>query len=140
MHRRTFLAVCAAVPFAGACTRYTVVTGRLDGGRVVVARAALADEPFAMVDVPALNFPIYVHRQGPDAYTAVLTRCTHRGCAVEPEGGKLVCPCHGSEYTTAGALLRGPAQRDLTPFPVQTDAENVYVLDVVRVGRAAAAS
>ncbi|MEX2181620.1 MAG: Rieske (2Fe-2S) protein [Gemmatimonadaceae bacterium] len=133
--RRAFLATCAAVPFAGACARMTYVSGRLDGGRVVVTKAALGDDGFAMVDVPTLNFPIYVHRHGEDDYSAVLTRCMHRGCTVEPTAGRLVCPCHGSEYTASGAVLKGPTERALTAYPVTTDAEHIYIHDAVRERR-----
>lgn len=132
IHRRAFLAACAAVPFAGACARLTFVSGRLDADRVVVARSELANEPFALIEVPTLDFPVYLHRQGVDDYSAVLTRCGHRGCTVEPEGGRLVCPCHGSEYTHLGAILKGPTERPLIRFEVATDAEHIYILDVAR--------
>jgi len=132
IHRRAFLAACAAVPFAGACARMTFVSGRLDADRIVVAKTALADEPYALVEVPSFDFPVYVHRQGADEYTAVLTRCTHRGCTVEPERERLVCPCHGSEYSHVGAVLKGPAERPLVQFEVATDGENIYILDAAR--------
>jgi Rieske Fe-S protein len=132
IHRRTFLAACAAIPFAGACARMTFVSGQLEGGRIVVAKADLADEPFALVEVPGHDFPLYVHRHGPDEYSAVLTRCMHRGCTVEPEGGRLVCPCHGSEYTSLGEVLKGPTQRPLIRFAVTTDAERIYIHDAAR--------
>ena len=134
IHRRAFLAACAAVPFAGACARLTFVSGRLDADRIVVAKSDLANENSALVEVPAFDFPIYVHRQGVDAYSAVLTRCGHRGCTVEPAGERLVCPCHGSEYTPVGAILKGPTERPLMRFEVATDAEYVYILDAARAG------
>ena len=130
-----FVAACATVPFAGACARMSYVQGRLDGGRVVVAKADLGTESFALVDVPGLNFPVYVHRHGADEYTAVLTRCMHRGCTVEPTDGRLVCPCHGSEYTAAGAVLKGPTQRPLITYPVTTDAEHIYIDGAVGAAR-----
>ena len=132
IHRRAFLVACAAVPFAGACARLSFVSGRLDADRIVVAKSDLAAEQYALVEVPLLDFPIYLHRQGVDAYSAVLTRCGHRGCTVEPEGGRLVCPCHGSEYTHLGAILKGPTERPLIRFEVATDSEYIYILDVAR--------
>lgn len=129
--RRRFLTVCAVVPvlpIAGACARMAYVPGLIQpDGRLMVSRAEFAKQPFALVDAPGVGFPVYVHQQGPDEYTAVLTRCMHRGCTVEPAEEKLVCPCHGSEYTRGGAVLRGPTQAPLIRFPVTVDAENVYV-------------
>ena len=132
IHRRAFLAACAAVPFAGACARLTFVSGRLDAGRIVVAKADLVNDSYALVEVPSFDFPIYVHHHGVDDYSAVLTRCGHRGCTVEPERERLVCPCHGSEYTHLGAILKGPTERPLMQFEVATDSEHVYILDAAR--------
>lgn len=131
MDRRAFVLACGVAPLVGACARMTYVPGRMDGGTVTVSRAELAGKPFALVDVPSLEFPIYVHREAaPDSFTAVLTRCMHRGCTVEPDQGRLVCPCHGSEYTTLGEVLRGPTREPLIRFEVRVDAENIHILGV----------
>jgi Rieske Fe-S protein len=136
IHRRSFLAACAAVPFAGACARIPYVAGQLDGDRLVVAKSAFGVDPFAMVEVPGSDFPVYVHRHGAEDYSAVLTRCTHRACTVEPEGARLVCPCHGSEYSPVGTLLKGPAQRSLQRFGVTTDETRVIIQGVAGAGAA----
>lgn len=41
--------------------------------------------------------------------------CTHRGCMIGAVyQGKIICPCHGSEYSIKdGSVLRGPATRAL---------------------------
>lgn len=128
MNRRSFLAVCAIAPMAGACARMSYVPGFLaTDGRLIVGRAEFATQPFALVDAPGLEFPVYVHQHASDDYSAVLTRCMHRGCTVEPGDGKLVCPCHGSEYTHVGAVLKGPTQAPLIRFPVTLDAENILI-------------
>jgi len=117
--RRAFVAACAAVPLA-ACARMSYVSATVDGNRLVVSRAVVDLTGFALVDAPGMEFPIYVHKQSENEYSAVLTRCAHRGCTVEPEAGRLVCPCHGSEYTTQGALLKGPSELPLTRYHVTT--------------------
>jgi Rieske Fe-S protein len=50
------------------------------------------------------------------AFNAV---CPHEGCAVSPDDDHFSCPCHGSQFELDGSLRRGPAERGLTPFPVQ---------------------
>lgn len=135
MDRRDFVLACGVLPFAGACVRFHYVRGVVVADRVVVARAGLRGQPYALVETPGLRFPIFVHETAPGEYSAVLTRCMHRGCTVEPAEGRLVCPCHGSEYTPEGAVLKGPTERPLIRFPVQSDAQNIYILDV-QVGAA----
>jgi cytochrome b6-f complex iron-sulfur subunit len=37
--------------------------------------------------------------------------CTHLGCVVpwSSTSNKFMCPCHGSQYSPEGAVVRGPA-------------------------------
>jgi cytochrome b6-f complex iron-sulfur subunit len=51
----------------------------------------------------------------------------HRGCQVEPVDGHLVCPCHGSEYTNQGEVLKGPTLLPLQRYAVTADEEAVVV-------------
>lgn len=120
--------VCGALPavLAG-CARFQFVESGLERGRLVVSRAEFGEGPFALIETPSLPMPIYLYRHAGDEFTAVLTRCMHRGCQVEAADGHLVCPCHGSEYDNAGRVLKGPTQFPLVRFPVETDAENIYV-------------
>jgi ubiquinol-cytochrome c reductase iron-sulfur subunit len=54
-------------------------------------------------------------------YLIVVGICTHLGCvplgqkATDPRGdfGGWFCPCHGSQYDTAGRIRRGPAPANL---------------------------
>lgn len=53
-------------------------------------------------------------------FFAVSSTCTHEGCTVgyNATAGKVQCPCHGSEYSTNGNVLTGPATRALQSFTV----------------------
>jgi ubiquinol-cytochrome c reductase iron-sulfur subunit len=61
----------------------------------------------------------------------VIGICTHLGCIPlgqkpnDPRGefGGWFCPCHGSQYDTAGRIRKGPAPRnlDLPPYTFVTD-------------------
>ena len=60
------------------------------------------------------------------ALTAV---CTHAHCLVGYDAGaeKLVCPCHGSEYSRDGVVLRGPAIAPLATFSATLDATGITI-------------
>lgn len=49
--------------------------------------------------------------------------CKHKGCTVDYNGTKFVCPCHGSEYDMTGKVTEGPSKKDLTTYPTTYDAE-----------------
>jgi len=61
--------------------------------------------------------------------------CTHLGCvplgikASDSRGefGGYFCPCHGSQYDTAGRIRKGPAPRNLplVPYVFQSDTKIV---------------
>jgi cytochrome b6-f complex iron-sulfur subunit len=68
----------------------------------------------ALVATSSGNF--LVSRAG-DAFTALTAVCTHEGCVVSNfQSGTFECPCHGSQYSTSGTVLRGPATRALAQF------------------------
>jgi cytochrome b6-f complex iron-sulfur subunit len=63
-----------------------------------------------------------VARTGQNAVTTVTAVCTHEGCAVSGfANSRYVCPCHGSEFTTSGAVVQGPASSSLRQFPTSFD-------------------
>jgi glycine/D-amino acid oxidase-like deaminating enzyme/nitrite reductase/ring-hydroxylating ferredoxin subunit len=61
--------------------------------------------------------PIAAYRDDEGKVHAVAAVCTHLGCHVtfNPAERSWDCPCHGSRFTTDGAVLEGPAVDDLTP-------------------------
>ncbi len=112
------LAGCASLPY---------VEYVMDGERAVVKKADFAEKGFVLLKVASLPAPLYVRQVEASAYAAVLLRCTHRGCTVQPAGEILECPCHGSRYNHRGEVIKGPAPRNLQPYPVTTDAEHVRI-------------
>jgi Rieske Fe-S protein len=49
-------------------------------------------------------------------FVALSLICKHKGCTVELEGNKFVCPCHGSEYAIDGKVIEGPAKKNLDTY------------------------
>jgi len=112
------LSGCAAAPY---------LVGRPHPRGLSLRTMELGSEGSAFVQSADMERPIFVSRTGDGGYVAVLASCTHRGCQPEPVGERLVCPCHGSEFSFAGAVLEGPADRPLPTYPVETDGELLVV-------------
>ncbi|MDF2776422.1 MAG: Rieske (2Fe-2S) iron-sulfur domain protein [Geminicoccaceae bacterium] len=135
--RRTFLkqmevlagsAMCGALPLLGGCAaRARYLTPTVVGDRLAVRVADAIAAGGLLVEDPRSDLPIFLRRTPGGDYTAVSTKCGHRGCQVEPAADRMACPCHGSEYTFEGAILQGPTQRALTRFRVTSDVEHVYI-------------
>jgi len=118
---------CAAGLSLTSCIGFHYVNSSLDGNRLVIRRDDFGSSRFVLVDAPGLPLPLYVYRDDAGGYSAVSTRCMHRGCQVEPAAGHLICPCHGSEYTNTGEVLKGPTQRPLRKFPVGVEADRILI-------------
>ncbi|WP_158825455.1 ubiquinol-cytochrome c reductase iron-sulfur subunit [Mucilaginibacter lacusdianchii] len=64
-----------------------------------------------------------------DAFTAVQVACTHQGTAVNYNNaqGKFICPNHGSQFSTTGAVLLGPATTALKKYTVTVNGNTLNV-------------
>lgn len=77
-----------------------------------IARA-VADDHAPMKD-PATDASRV--KKGHEEWLIVLASCTHLGCVptfAQGEYGGWLCPCHGSQYDTAGRIRKGPAPKNL---------------------------
>ena len=65
---------------------------------------------------------VLVVRVSATQYQALSSVCTHQACTVSSfDGAKLTCPCHGSQFSTSGAVTKGPAASALRAFPTTFD-------------------
>ena len=102
-----------------------------ENGRIKVSKTEFIDSKnnirkFVVVRTDKLPFPICLYPKG-QQYSALYMQCTHQGCELQPNKTSLVCPCHGSEFTTDGKVQSPPADQDLKQFKIITDNENIYI-------------
>jgi cytochrome b6-f complex iron-sulfur subunit len=66
----------------------------------------------ALIVMPEQKLYI-VHSEA--GFVAMSAVCTHLGCMTryEEPAKRLVCPCHGSEFSTEGTVTGGPAPKPL---------------------------
>jgi Rieske Fe-S protein len=118
--RRGFLALAGAgvtVAAVGGCG------GRATQGPIVAGRPA----DFAAGAVRQIEGePVLVLRDEGGLY-AMSAVCPHMRCTVAADGGRLVCPCHGSAFDLQGAVLDGPAREPLEHYRVVVDERGVVV-------------
>jgi len=50
------------------------------------------------------------------------SHCTHLDCVINKvENGRLICPCHGSEFDLDGNAVKGPAYKPLPSYPFEKE-------------------
>lgn len=89
------------------------------GGKILVG--PLAELPNAEAEpklYPAGKFWLVNNDQ---QLTALHSSCTHLNCLFTWDTNKqvFICPCHGSEFSRHGEVLKGPAARNLDSFPLE---------------------
>jgi cytochrome b6-f complex iron-sulfur subunit len=97
---------------------------------------SLAENPDLAVEGRILLFSqvrghkIFVVRLPGGELRAMSALCTHQGCTVEWDeaGRKFDCPCHGSQFTEAGAVTAGPAVRPLPKYETLLDGDQLTIL------------
>jgi cytochrome b6-f complex iron-sulfur subunit len=72
---------------------------------------------------------VMVIRLSDTQVAAVSAICTHAGCGLEYNASQqqLDCGCHGSQFSTTGGVLRGPANRAVKAYTA-TLASNVITI------------
>jgi Rieske Fe-S protein len=95
--------------------------GGSGGGTVLVAKA----------DVPegggVIKGDYVITQPESGTFKAFSKVCTHQGCDVSKvDGGVIICPCHGSEFSIQnGTPQNGPARQKLPETKVKVDGDNV---------------
>lgn len=152
-NRRSFLATTARavllVEASGLPWRDSIAAAEAPVGLV---RVALADFPalaqvsgsvHVLVAATPAIYPVILTRVATDSFAAVSSRCTHSGCVVDTfsvERNRLVCSCHGSEFTAQGVVLAGPAPLALDAYPVRRPSAAVLEIEIPGIGFAVVAA
>jgi cytochrome b6-f complex iron-sulfur subunit len=109
------------------CASVSYIPYNEQNDQLVVKKSNFIKEKYGLIGHKNLPAPIYIAKLESNKYSAVLLECTHKRCEVSPAGDLLICPCHGSEYSSSGKVLQPPAEKDLYSFGIKTDSENIYI-------------
>jgi cytochrome b6-f complex iron-sulfur subunit len=79
--------------------------------------------------IDAASDTIMVIRISDTQVLALSAICTHAGCSMDylPSQRLLDCPCHGSQFSTDGAVTRGPAQRALRVYSATVSNNTITI-------------
>ena len=110
-----------------ACGGARYAASNVEGNRIAIDRTEFGTGDGALVEVPGSELPVHVRRRPDGTFAALSTRCMHQGCQVDRAGDRFICPCHGSEYSIEGEVLKGPTERPLMRYRTSADDKRVYV-------------
>ena len=123
--RRTFL----RIGVVGIVSFFAFAWNKLTLNHIALHEKKTLSVPFPKNESVSFINEYIVINQNND--TRVLTaHCTHLGCKInKTENGRLVCPCHGSEYDFNGNVIKGPAYKNLNkiPFKISQDETQLEI-------------
>lgn len=73
---------------------------------------------------------VYVTRVSSTVATTVSTTCTHQGCTLDSYSSStqnFTCPCHGSVFSSSGAVTSGVATTALTSYLTSVTSSGIQV-------------
>jgi thiosulfate dehydrogenase (quinone) large subunit len=92
------------------------------GKRLPAGQAADYSDPFD-------GSPDIIIRSGDGSLRAFSAVCTHAGCTVGYAGGRIVCPCHGGQFSAkTGEVIAGPPPTGLASKKVVEAGGQIYAL------------
>lgn len=116
-------------PSIPSSTPLGVVNGTVAGSAITVN---VDGSPLASVGGAALvrssAGDVLTYRTAQDAFSAVTAMCTHEACTITGINGQTyVCPCHGSQFTTTGSVVSGPATRSLRSYSTSLSGSTLSI-------------
>ncbi|MCY7410681.1 MAG: Rieske 2Fe-2S domain-containing protein [Chitinophagales bacterium] len=125
------ISVCACAfgtaSLFSSCSVAKGITGTESAEMVTIPKTSFKDSNSVSITTKKYSEPIYIAKQADETYIALLMYCPHKGCEVRAGTEKLVCPCHNSEFSLTGSLLRGPAKEGLKSFVVNEEKDLIAV-------------
>jgi cytochrome b6-f complex iron-sulfur subunit len=121
----TWLSACGGSPTSpgsGSAPPLTGVAANVTGRTISITidTASVLSAVGAAAIVQTALGVFLVARTAQDTFTALNATCTHEACTITGfSSQRFVCPCHGSEFTTSGAVVQGPAPTALRQFATQ---------------------
>ena len=90
---------------------------------------AAANSPLKTNGGYVYNQGIIVARTTAGAYVAVYSVCPHAGATVQydTKNNRFNCPAHGSNFSTTGSLINGPASSGLKQYNTSLNGTSLRV-------------
>jgi len=126
----SFLASCT-LPNDPQGSTLPTTPGALSGNKVTVdisSGSTLVQNGFALVQYSGGS--LLVAHTSDGIYHAMSTICTHQGCSINQynSGSKeFVCQCHGSRFSSTGAVTKGPASSALQQYGTSVNGTQLII-------------
>ena len=126
----SFLASCS-LPTQPQGSSLPTSNGTVSGNKITVdisSGSPLAQNGFAIVQYTGGS--LLVARTDDGVYHAMTSICTHQACSIDhynSSSKEFVCQCHGSRFSTTGAVTNGPASSALQQYVTSVNGTQLII-------------
>lgn len=114
--------------FLQACkTPLSVVKTKSDHDKVTIPLADFAQGNYKLVRVSNYNYDLAVQKNADGTFMALVLKCTHAAQPLTRTGNGFYCTLHGSQFSKAGAVVKGPADKPMIELPVTVTNEAITI-------------
>lgn len=101
-----------------------------NNGEIIIEKSKLKNTGDNLIlNIKNFHSKIILIKSGDNAFKALSLMCSHKGCELVAYKNFFECPCHGSEFSIDGEVLKGPASKSLVRF--KTKSNNNKTLSIL---------
>jgi cytochrome b6-f complex iron-sulfur subunit len=141
MRRRAFLkqscGACAAISLgfifgsglleSCASTGLSVLKANSNEGKVSIPLDSFAENNFKLLRVNNYNYDIALQKDVDGNFSAMVLMCTHARHPLTKAGSGYYCTLHGSKFSAAGKVEKGPASEPMVHLKTEVIDNNIIV-------------
>ena len=118
--RREFVAVCSALSIS-ACSSKNITAMKISIGKTTDFKDGVSFLDFYRI-------VLRKRQENGKVYLSVMSKlCTHQSCLLNQDSTSYLCPCHGSQFSEKGVLIKGPAKENLPYYKLYFENQQVFV-------------
>ena len=136
MQRREFIRtsclLCAGLlasqPLLQSCSTVPVLKLQAKNAQIIVDKATLKpNQKLHIVRNTKMDFDLLLVENENGTYHALYMQCTHYSQPLAANSKQLFCSAHGSVFNFNGEVLKSPAEKNLTKYNVESNANQLII-------------
>lgn len=108
------------------CATTSVASSSFSNGVLSIPVNLFTEPSYQVFSNSNLEFDVLVVKQADGTFHSFSMKCPHKGYPIKADSMGIYCPEHGSEFSSDGAVTKGPAKSGLTEY--QTVVQNNEIL------------
>ena len=103
-----------------------IKTGATDNN-VIIPLTEFAQADYKLVRVNNYNYDLAVQKNADGTFKVLVLKCTHASQPLTKTGNSYYCTLHGSQFSKAGVVMKGPAEKNMIELPTHISNNNLTI-------------